>query len=525
MTHPKTSVPWGHDPDTRSCNAWDGTGQLAMAPAHDLYSARELFGEYEDHFLGGRLPSGPPVNNLLPIVGQPVGPSLLTRVVDPGSKGDEVSQLQQFLNGRLDPSPGLTDHGFYDAQTLEAVQAFQRASGINPTGKVESKTWFKLLFGGRVPWPGQRPKGNKQPLSAAKHPIAGWAVKDKFDAVFVKCGLQLPGDLRFTFQQMVDYGTRQGLAVILTTWSGALLTNGNETTDFGLRALLMGQIEVESLDVIEDFNACLVATSNASQQGHLEHAATYMARVVTRTGVALFLALIHRVATKHEAKQDRAAAAAPATSSKAGAAIDMRTGIAEQPKTAKATPTKTTSTAPPAPDQYKNIEITGDATFKQQVLAALADIGNTKSGAALLADIGASGKKVTIVATTSGNSCGGFTGDAMLQANAKPGKGSASTVKFNPTRKSIGSEAWETRPPAIGLAHELIHAAHAANGTVSTSPTNNDSRPDPTDPSKTAQTLSEEVRTVGIAPFDKEPYSENSIRNDWNPKQPTRPWY
>ncbi len=523
MTHPKTSVPWGHDPDIRSCNAWDGTGQLAVAPAHDLYGAREVFGEYKDHFLGGRLPAGPPVNTLLPIVGQPVGPSLLTRVVGPGSKGDEVSQLQQFLNGRLDPPPGLTDHGFFDAQTMEAVQAFQKASGINPTGKVESKTWFKLLFGGRVPWPGQRPKGNKQPFSAAKHPIAGWAVKDKFDAVFVKCGLQLPGDLRFTFQQMVDYGTRQGLAVILTTWSGALLTNGNETTDFGLRALLMGQIEVESLDVIEDFNACLVATSNASQQVHLEHAATYMARVVTRTGVALFLALIHRVATKHEAKQ-KPAAAALAASSKAGAAIDMRTGISEQPKTGKATPTKPTTTAPPAPAQYKNIEITGSESFKQQVLAALADISKTKSGAALLADIGTRGKTVTITETSNGNCCGTTT-DGWMLPDGKPGKGSASTVEFNPARKSIGSEAWETRPPAIGLAHELIHAAHNAIGTNNRTQANNDSRPDPADPSKTAQTRSEEVRTVGLAPFDKESYSENSIRNEWNPKQPTRPWY
>lgn len=327
MTHPKTSVPWGHEPSAHSWNAWHGAGAFATPPANDLYAPRAQFGEYRDHYLGGRLPSGPSVNTLLPIVGQPVGPSLLNCVIYPGSKGDAVSQLQQFLNGRLDPSPGIPDDGFYDEPTLVAVKAFQKASGIEANGHVAAKTWFKLLFGGRVPWKDDRPKTQARPRSSAKQPVAGWAVKDKFDVVMIKCGLQLPGDLRFTFQQVVDYGTRQGLAVILTTWAGALLTNGNEAIDFGLRALMMGQIGVESLDVIEDFNSCLVATSNATQQVHLEHAATYMARVVTRTGVNLFLALIHRVATKHDAKREEAPASASGSSNtSAGAPIDMSAG-------------------------------------------------------------------------------------------------------------------------------------------------------------------------------------------------------
>ena len=345
MTHPKTSVPWGHDPATRTWNAWDGCGLAATPPANDLFAAREKRGEYKDHYLGGRLHNGAPVNSLLPIVGQPVGPSLLTRTVGPGSRGDEVMQLQQFLNGRLDPPPGLPDHGFYDEATLVAVKAFQRASGITPNGKVTSKTWFKLLFGGRVAWPDQPKKTHAPYASSSKHPIAAWSVKDKFDVMLIKCGMQLPGDLRFTFQQMVDFGTRQGLAVIFATWSGSLLTNGTEAVDFGLRAQLMGHIDVEGLDVIEDFNSCLIATSNASQQVHLEHAGTYMARVITRTGVALFLALVHRVATKQDRPfVDIAAASTASTIGAAGAPIDMRAGRGES------TPTNAPAKAgPPAP--------------------------------------------------------------------------------------------------------------------------------------------------------------------------------
>jgi peptidoglycan hydrolase-like protein with peptidoglycan-binding domain len=344
MTNPKTSVPWGHDPAS-SWNAWTGAGFAATPPAHDLYAPQEQFGEYKDHFLGGRLLSGPPVNTYLPILGQPVGPSLLTRVVSPGSIGDEVSQLQQFLNGRLDPSPGLLDNGQYDAKTLEAVMAFQKASGINPTGKVEVKTWFKLLFGGRVAWPRPATLAQKNlSLSSSRHSVAGWSVKDKFGTVILEAGLLLPGDLRFTFGQVVDHGTRQSLAMIFATWAGALvLTNGNEGIDFGLRALAMGKIDVEALGIIEDLNSFLTATSNASQKVHLDRAATYLARVVTRTGVSLFLALVHRIATKHDANRSEIAPLPAGSKGGAGKPVDMRPS---EPK-AKAAVTVSPKKAPP----------------------------------------------------------------------------------------------------------------------------------------------------------------------------------
>jgi peptidoglycan hydrolase-like protein with peptidoglycan-binding domain len=329
----------------------------------DTYTPRPQPGPYADQFLGGRLVSGPTPNTLLPIVGQPVGPSLLTRTAGIGSNGDEVSQLQQFLNGRLDPSPGLLDNGFFDQKTLEAVIAFQRSSGLKPDGKVERKTWFKLLFGGRVAWPQKPQAGNtRAPTSSSIHPVAAWSVADKFDVVLTRTALQLPGDLRFTFQQVLDAGMRKSLSVILTTWAGALATNGSEAILFGLYCRGTGEVKLEALDVIEDFNSCLTAASNASKQTHLDHAATYLARVITRLGVTLFLTVIHKIVTRHDAKRDEARPALATSSGPTGKPIDMSAG-------------RGTPTAHPAPTAVGSTAVAGKPLTKKA--AALAKARDT----------------------------------------------------------------------------------------------------------------------------------------------------
>jgi hypothetical protein len=47
---------------------------------------------------------------------------------------------------------------------------------------------------------------------------------------------------------------------------------------------------------------------------------------------------------------------------------------------------------------------------------------------------------------------------------AQEGVGTSSKIGYNPAREEIGKEPWATRPPAIGLAHELVHAEQAAYG-------------------------------------------------------------
>ena len=170
--------------------------------------------------------------------------------------------------------------------------------------------------------------------------------------------------------------------------------------------------------------------------------------------------------------------------------------------------------------------IQGNKDFKDQVIVDLYKIYQTPTGEAMLDAIHATGRQVSIVHTHGGNAVVGFTGQGMVQPNGKPGKGSDSTIKYNHTNEHLGgAEKWQTRPPAIGLAHELVHVHQAATGTVSVEKIDNDHKPDITQPSGIHQEKRAEVEAVGAPPNDNKPYSENKVRAEWDPQQPARPYY
>jgi len=173
------------------------------------------------------------------------------------------------------------------------------------------------------------------------------------------------------------------------------------------------------------------------------------------------------------------------------------------------------------------IVIKGSLEFQTKTLAALGQIASTPTGEALLQSIDKNGKTVNIQETSEGNECGGYTNPAgrFQNADGTAGPGTDATVSYNPDRTSIGSEDWETRPPAVGLAHELVHADQAGKGVMQTGNDNNDHKPDPTDPTKTAQEKKRELEAAGIPPYDTYPYNENKIRKEWPPPQPERKWY
>lgn len=90
-------------------------------------------------------------------------------------------------------------------------------------------------------------------------------------------------------------------------------------------------------------------------------------------------------------------------------------------------------------------------SFKRQVLKDLEEIKRTPSGAAMLMDLEASGKKVKIEETSGGNACSGFDRGALKKSDGTNGSGSDSPVSYNPGKAKIGNKPWESRPPAIGL--------------------------------------------------------------------------
>lgn len=157
----------------------------------------------------------------------------------------------------------------------------------------------------------------------------------------------------------------------------------------------------------------------------------------------------------------------------------------------------------------KAITIDGSDDFKKKTKECLDAINKTPTGAKMLKSIEDSGQKVTFQETSNGNSA---TPDdrskAQRKADGTPGAGTGSTVKYNPNKTQIGdgSEPWMTRPPCVGVAHELVHVYHSANGT-------NDF------------TQKGEDMAVGNAPYDTEPVTENKMRDEWTPKQPQRTHY
>lgn len=92
----------------------------------------------------------------------------------------------------------------------------------------------------------------------------------------------------------------------------------------------------------------------------------------------------------------------------------------------------------------------------------------------------------------------------LLRAFLTPGRGADSTVNFNyeKTFSCKDDPAMHKRPPAVGLAHELIHALHNGQGMNMVLVANN------------GQNL-EELITTGLPPYNFEALSDNKMRTQW----------
>jgi type VI secretion system secreted protein VgrG len=157
----------------------------------------------------------------------------------------------------------------------------------------------------------------------------------------------------------------------------------------------------------------------------------------------------------------------------------------------------------------KAIVIKNDSAFQSAVLRDLAQIQSTPTGAKLLKSIDSSGQTVNINKSGAGNGASPVDGaKAVRKADGTPGDGTGSNVSYNPGKTSIGdgSKPWHTRPPAVGLAHELMHTNHSAHGTNDFTQTGED-------------------MVVGNPPHDTQPFTENKVRSEWHPKQPNRDTY
>jgi len=92
----------------------------------------------------------------------------------------------------------------------------------------------------------------------------------------------------------------------------------------------------------------------------------------------------------------------------------------------------------------------------------------------------------------------------LLRNYLTPGPGASPTVKFNPlgTMHCPHNPSMHGRPPAIGLAHELIHALHCIQGV-----NQRDNR--------IGGEKLEEIITTGFPPYNFEEFSDNKLRTQW----------
>ena len=158
------------------------------------------------------------------------------------------------------------------------------------------------------------------------------------------------------------------------------------------------------------------------------------------------------------------------------------------------------------------IELDGTDAFRTSVLTDLAWLMTVDVGRELLAAIAMTGKTLKIEATGGGNSTSYEPdADSWENADGTPGAGSNVTVSYNTEEWNPygGDDDWMRRPPAIGLAHELVHAWTGMTGTRARGETEGVRR--------------RELQATGLGEFAPARMTENRFREAFN--MPLRPRY
>jgi Ca2+-binding RTX toxin-like protein len=151
------------------------------------------------------------------------------------------------------------------------------------------------------------------------------------------------------------------------------------------------------------------------------------------------------------------------------------------------------------------LQTRGSAAFRRQVSSAVTALLSVPGGRKLLTTLDGAGRAVGVTRTSDGN---GTTiidpAAAFLRAGGRRGAGSDSAVSYNPYATTIdgAAQAWQRRPPLVGLVHELVHALNAATGTMQ--------------PGQNASGVSKlELQAIGL-PF-------KGIAFRWTPQAAARP--
>jgi hypothetical protein len=178
-------------------------------------------------------------------------------------------------------------------------------------------------------------------------------------------------------------------------------------------------------------------------------------------------------------------------------------------------------------EYQRGIVIKGAKDFVEKSQSHLDQIARVPTGGRLLQSLASRGLTVTLVPSSRANEARPDNYRAAVapgkslkwrdeagrqRAVRGAGSGSDTTIKYNPDLLSVGSgEAWQRQPPAIWLAHELIHADDAAYGRM--------------DPEMIDGVRNYERQAIGLPPYEMKEFTENRLRAEWGEPQPSRPRY
>lgn len=178
-------------------------------------------------------------------------------------------------------------------------------------------------------------------------------------------------------------------------------------------------------------------------------------------------------------------------------------------------------------EYQKGMVIKGDQEFIEKTQTQLDCIARTETGWRLLQSLVSRGMTVRLVPSTRKNEARPDNYRAAIaigktlkwrdetgraRAVSGNGAGSNTTIRYNPELSVIGYAApWQRQPPAIWLAHELIHADDAAYGRM--------------DPELKDGVRNYERQAVGLPPYEGKEFTENRMRAEWSAPQPARPRY
>ncbi|MBO0723957.1 MAG: hypothetical protein J2P52_00030 [Blastocatellia bacterium] len=173
------------------------------------------------------------------------------------------------------------------------------------------------------------------------------------------------------------------------------------------------------------------------------------------------------------------------------------------------------------------ITIKGAKDFVEKTRRGLDEIARVPTGGRLLRSLESRGFTVTLVpssrisearpdnyraAIAPGKSLKWKDESGKERAIRGDGGGSNVTIRYNPDLSVIGFAApWQRQPPAIWLAHELIHADDAAHGRM--------------DPEMIDGVRNYERQAIGLPPYEMKEFTENRLRAEWSEPQPPRPVY